>query len=95
MILEPEWVLRGQSFEVTPGEIAAVFAHLLTMPQVTVEDRGAVERALSNAGGGLDCVDARHHASASACERVVTFDDRRLAHRAKRVNLLPPVTLPG
>ena len=33
------------------------------MPQLTVEDRNAVERALSNADAGLDFADALHHAS--------------------------------
>ena len=64
------------------------------MPQLTVEDRNAVERALSNADAGLDFADALHHASYKTCASVVSFDDRRFARRAKKLGLAPAVTLP-
>ncbi len=94
VILELEWVLRGH-YGFAWDEIATVFAHPLALPQVTVEDRTAVERAVSNAGAGLDFADALHHASCADCERLVTFDDRRFARRAAELALAPPVALPG
>jgi hypothetical protein len=34
-----------------------------------------------------------HWASSSGCERLVTFDDRRFARRARRLELTPEVAL--
>ena len=93
VILELEWVLRGY-YGFASAEVTSVFKHLLAMPQLTVEDRNAVERALSNADAGLDFADALHHASYKTCASVVSFDDRRFARRAKKLGLAPAVTLP-
>ena len=93
VVLELEWVLRGYyGFE--PQEVAAVLGHLLSLPQVTVEDRPAVERALQNLQAGLDFADALHHASYAACESVASFDDRKFARRAGKLGLLPAVVIP-
>jgi predicted nucleic-acid-binding protein len=91
--LELEWVLRGY-YRFAPAEVAAVFAHLLALSHVTVEDRTAVERALANVDAGIDFADALHHASYSGCTSVATFDDRRFARRAKKLGLAPEVVLP-
>ena len=93
VILELEWVLRGY-YGFASAEVTSVFQHLLAMPHITVEDRHAVERALSNADTGLDFADALHHASYKTCASVVTFDDRRFARRAKKLGLAPAVRLP-
>jgi predicted nucleic-acid-binding protein len=93
VVLELEWVLRGYyGFE--PAEVAAVLGHLLSLAQVTVEDRPAVERALRNMEAGLDFADALHHASYVACSHMASFDERRFARRAGKLGLLPSVTLP-
>lgn len=93
VILELEWVLRGYyGFEAK--EIGQVFAHLLAQPHVQVEDRNAIEQAVRNYGAGLDFADALHHASYNDCDAMATFDDRRFARRARRLNLAPTVTLP-
>jgi hypothetical protein len=42
---------------------------------------------------GLDFADALHWASSKACERFVSFDDRRLVRRARRLGMAPPVVL--
>jgi predicted nucleic-acid-binding protein len=90
VVLELEWVMRGYySFDHT--EVAAVMRHLLEQPQITVEDRGAVEQALSNAAAGIDFADALHHASYKSCVSVATFDDRKFARRAKKLGLAPAV----
>lgn len=44
VILELEWVLRGY-YGFSREEVGRVFAHLLALPQLEVEDRAAVERA--------------------------------------------------
>ena len=93
VILELEWVMRGY-YGFTPAEVFRVLRHLLALPHVTVEDRGAVELALLQAETGLDMADALHHASYRACASLASFDDRRFARRAKKMGLAPPVILP-
>ena len=93
VVLELEWVLRGYyGFEAQ--EIGQVFAHLLAQPNIHVEDRSVVEQAVRNHAAGLDFADALHHASYNDCRAMATFDDRRFARRARRLNLAPTVTLP-
>jgi predicted nucleic-acid-binding protein len=93
VVLELEWVLRGY-YGFGVQEIGQVFAHLLAQPQIQVEDRSVVEQAVRNHAAGLDFADALHHASYNHCKAMATFDDRRFARRAKRLNLGPTVTLP-
>jgi predicted nucleic acid-binding protein len=71
-----------------------VLDHLLSSPQVTVEDRLSVEAALAGHRGGLDFADALHHASYRTCEAMATFDDRKFARRAGKLGLVPAVTVP-
>lgn len=61
---------------------------------IQVEDRSVVEQAVRNHAAGLDFADALHHASYNDCRAMATFDDRRVARRARRLNLAPTVTLP-
>jgi predicted nucleic acid-binding protein len=63
------------------------------MPHVTVERWQSVKDALSLHLQGLDFADALHWASSSGCERLVTFDDRSFARRARRLELAPEVAL--
>lgn len=93
VILELEWVMRGY-YEFSPAQAVSVLRHLLGLPQVTVEDRAAVERALSNCDAGMDFADAMHHASYAICDSVATFDDRRFARRARKLGLTPAVVMP-
>lgn len=50
--------------------------------------------AVRNHAAGLDFADALHHASVAECQSVASFDDRRFARRAKKLNLSPSVRLP-
>lgn len=93
VLLELEWVLRGY-YGFPAAEIQRVFAHLLGQPHIEIEDRVAVEKAIRNHASGLDFADALHHASYADCSSMVSFDDRRFARRAKRLNLAPGVRLP-
>lgn len=58
-----------------------------------MEDRNTVEQAVSQCEAGIDLADALHHASYRACQGVSTFDDKKFARRAKRLDLAPAVTL--
>ena len=90
VVLELEWVMRGYyGFEHVA--VASVMRHLREQPHITVEDRDAVEQALSNGEAGIDFVDALHHASYKSCDSVATFDDRKFARRAKKLGLAPAV----
>lgn len=92
VVLELEWVLRGY-YGFAPGDVGAVFRHLLAMPHVTVEHRDAVVQALSSAEAGIDFADALHHASYRTCASVASFDDRKFARRAKKLGLAPAIVL--
>lgn len=85
---------RAVPADFDPAEIATVFKHLLTLPQVTLEDRDAVEQAITSFEQGLDFADALHHASYRDCEAMASFDDRKFARRAKRLGLAPRVIVP-
>lgn len=90
VILELEWVCRGY-YGFAQTQVASVMRHLLGQAHITVEDRAAVEQALSNCETGIDFADALHHASYRSCDSVATFDDRKFARRAKKLGLAPPV----
>jgi predicted nucleic-acid-binding protein len=93
VMVELEWVMRGY-YHFEAAEIATVFKHLLTLPQVTLEDRDAVEQAIASFEQGLDFADALHHTSYRDCEAMASFDDRKFARRAKRLGLAPRVIVP-
>lgn len=92
VILEFEWVMRG-FYDAPPEAFCAAVEHLLGMPHVTVERWHAVKDALGLHLRGLDFADALHWAGSASCERLLTFDDRGFARRAKRLGLKPEVQL--
>lgn len=73
VLLETEWVLR-YSYDQGQGTILAAFRKLLGYPQIQMEDRGAVLRALALFEESLDFADALHLASSGEAERFATFD---------------------
>lgn len=93
VILEFEWVLRGY-YSFSPADVIAVMRHLLGLTHVLLEDRDAVEYALSHAEAGFDFADALHHASYRQCDSMASFDDRKFAPRAKRMGMAPSVIIP-
>lgn len=93
VLLELEWVMRGY-YGFSPAEIAGAIEHLLSLPHVRVEDRDRVVQAVSHASAGLDFADALHLASYRDCASMASFDDRKFARRAGRLNLAPKVTVP-
>jgi predicted nucleic-acid-binding protein len=92
VVLELEWVMRG-FYGLEADSFCLAVDHLLGMPHITVERWEAVKDATDLHRRGLDFADALHWASSRHCERFLTFDDRRLARKARRAGLKPPVTL--
>lgn len=93
VLLELEWVMRGYyGFEAE--EIAVAFSHLLCLEHVHMEDRAGVAQALSHMSAGLDFADALHLAAYRDCAEMASFDDKRFARRAQRLNLSPRVVVP-
>jgi len=90
VVLELEWVMRGY-YGFDHAEVASVMRHLLAQAHIALEDREAIEQALSNSEAGIDFADALHHASYKSCESLATFDDRKFARRAKKLGLAPAV----
>jgi predicted nucleic-acid-binding protein len=93
VVLELEWVMRGY-YGFSSAEVTTAFRHLLSLQQVTIEDRETVAQAISCADEGLDLADALHHASYRSCERMASFDDRKFVRRVKRMGLTPSVIIP-
>lgn len=93
VVLEFEWVMRG-FYEADPEDFCQAVEHLLGMPHVTVERWEALKDALQLHRQGLDFSDALHWTCSANCERFVTFDDRKFVRRARRLGLVPEVTLP-
>lgn len=94
VVLELEWVMRG-FYGVGSDAFCEVLGHLLGLPQVTVERWEAVETAVASHRNGMDFADALHLALSRGCTAFATFDDRRFARKAKRLELQPPVTVPA
>lgn len=91
VLLETEWVLR-YSYELGRPAIREVFRKLLGYPQLQMEDRSAVLRALILYDRGLDFGDALHLASSGNADRFATFD-RPLAKRTRDLEDGPAVVL--
>ena len=91
VLLELEWVLRGAA-QVPPAAIAKSMAHLLSLPNVRVEDEAAVRAALKAFTQGFDFANALHAAASKGTTRFVTFDVK-LVKRSARGTAQPPVAL--
>jgi predicted nucleic-acid-binding protein len=91
VLLELEWVMRG-FYELPPKDVSRVLRALASIEHVTLEDRAAVLVAIDVLDKGLDFADALYLARSSRASGFATFD-QRLAKRAKRLALAPPVEL--
>ena len=92
VLLETEWVLRT-GYRSDRAAVTRGLRQLLGLPGVTVEDPGAVARALDLHAHGFDFADALHLASSRQAEAFATFD-HALRRRARRVLDLTPVVAP-
>ncbi len=94
VILELEWVMRGY-YRFSQKETLGALRHLLQMAHVMIEDRAAIEQALSLCTAGVDLADALHHSSYRSCASMASFDDRKFARRAKKLGISPTVFVPS
>ena len=85
-------VERGR-YELTTQEVQQVLEHVLSMAQVEMEDKVALQSAVAALAQGFDFADALHHASYRTCASVATFDDNGFARRTKKLGLKPAVHL--
>jgi predicted nucleic-acid-binding protein len=93
VLLEFEWVMRGY-YDFERHQVALVMQHLLSLAHVTIENRDTLEQAMASYQAGLDFADAMHHASYKMCATMMTFDDRKFVRQAKRLALVPSVSVP-
>ena len=93
VVLELEWVLRA-FYGFSAVQFVSVARHLAGLPHVTVESTGTVLAALQHHADGLDFADALHLCASSACTELLSFDDRKFARRAARLQLTPEVRVP-
>ena len=93
VVLELEWVMRA-FYGFTAAEFVSVMEHLLGLPNIGVEDWPQVADALAWHGQGMDFADALHLRASSHCDELLSFDDRRFARRAARMNISPVVRVP-
>ena len=91
VLLELEWVMRD-FYELPTRDISRVLRALASIEHISLEDRGAVLVAIDGFDKGLDFADALHIVRSSRVSTFATFD-QRLAKRAKRLTLSPPVEL--
>lgn len=94
VVLELEWVLRAL-YGFGAEDFTRVVEHFLGLSNVSVEDWPRVSDALALHREGLDFADALHVCASRQCEAFLSFDDRRLARRAARLNVTPPVKVPA
>lgn len=92
VLLELEWVLRGR-YGMARKQVGQVLAHIVSLAQVEIEDRVAVQAAAAMLEQGFDFADALHHASYRRCASVATFDDKGFARKAKKLGYKPSVEL--
>ena len=85
--------MRG-SYDLPPTKIAEVMLALAGIEHITIEDRAAVLAALDAFQKGMDFADALHLARSGRSSAFATFD-RRLATRARKTGVGPPVDLLG
>lgn len=91
VLLETSWVLQ-HSYELNRDVVYQTLLKLVGYPNVEVEDRVTVLRALSWYEAEMDFADALHLASSGSAVRFATFD-RRLARTADRIPGTPRVDL--
>jgi predicted nucleic-acid-binding protein len=87
VVLELAWVLQS-FYEFSAQDLRDVLVHLIGLPNVEVERWTDVNTAAELACQGLDFADALHALLSSHADEFVTFDDKKLARRAKRLEVL-------
>jgi predicted nucleic acid-binding protein len=83
VLLEAAWVLESV-YELTAADTVQALRGLLGLPNVRVEDAGAVAAALDATKRGLELADALHLLRAPLDAEFVTFD-RGLANAGRKI----------
>ncbi|MGZ8164136.1 MAG: type II toxin-antitoxin system VapC family toxin [Methylobacter sp.] len=95
VLLEFFWVLtQADKFRFAPEQVMAVFEHLHDLPNIVIEDEPSLRTAVVWCLDGLEFPDALHLAASGACSAFLTFDDRKFARCAQRLNLTPVCEIP-
>jgi predicted nucleic-acid-binding protein len=87
VVLELAWVLQS-FYEFSAQNLRDVLTHLTGLPNVEVERWPEVNNAAELACQGLDIADVLHALLSAHTKEFVTFDDKKLARRAKRLGVL-------
>jgi predicted nucleic-acid-binding protein len=96
VLLEFFWVLtQADKFRFPPEQVMAVFEHLQGLSNIAIEDELSLKTAITWCRAGLEFPDALHLAASGACSVFLTFDDRKFARRAQRLNLTPVCEIPS
>lgn len=93
VLLEFEWVMRGY-YRFSATDVLKVLHHILSLPNMEIEHRNLVERAVHGLENGLDFADVLHHANYHECETMASFDDKKFARRLNQLATLPRVIVP-
>ena len=91
--LELEWTLRGP-YKMPRAAIVRSFEGFLSVRNLNFERSGDITLALQRYQAGFDFADALHHAGATGCEALATFD-KLFEKRASSARLQPPVIAPA
>lgn len=93
VIQELVWVLSGH-YDFDAESCASVIEHLAGLPNVHVDRKTEVLEAIRLYRGNLDFADAMHVCLSAHCEGFLTFDDKRFARRAARLNAPVRIEVP-
>ncbi len=93
VLLEFGWLMRGY-YKFKPADVQQVLQHLTSLPNMEIEDKVLVKRAISCLSDGLDFADALHHANYHECESMASFDDKKFARRLNKLSIMPRVIVP-
>lgn len=88
VILEAEWVLRS-AMKLDRGAVSSRLSSLLATPNVHVEGRVKILKAVLAHASGLDFADAMHLYASSQCEAMITFDERLIREAPKITDAIP------
>ena len=92
VLLETAWLLR-KVYRLPKAEVVTALRRLIGLPNVELDHRARVERALGWATQGMDVADAFHLAGAEEADALASFD-RPLARQASALGASPPVREP-
>jgi predicted nucleic-acid-binding protein len=96
VLLEFFWVLtQVDKFRFSTEQFMSVFEHLQGLPNILIEDALSFRTAIEWCRAGLEFPDALHLAASETCTTFLTFDDRKFARRAQRLNLKPICEIPA